>query len=139
MRKYAQMGRGPRRGPLSRLQGATPTRAARRGRLQGPPPPWGGRAPGRAPWYRSTLVAVRYHPVRTRLYARWRMAGTAAPGALMAGMRQCVTLLTPWSSPRSRGTCRRCRAQNIQGSLDNQDSGYAPASLRLPAAAEAQR
>ena len=51
----------------------------------------------------STLVAVRDHPVRQRVYARWRRAGQAPKVALTACMRQLLTSLnamakhrTPW-------------------------------------------
>jgi transposase len=54
---------------------------------------WGGRAPGRTALDRSTLVAVRYHPVLKACYERLRAAGKAAKGALTACMRKLLTIL----------------------------------------------
>jgi transposase len=54
---------------------------------------WGGRAHVRAVLSRSTLSAVRHHPVLKAFYARLRAAGKAAKGALTASMRTRLTSL----------------------------------------------
>jgi len=73
------------------------------GTLRGRRTIWGGRAPGRATLYMSTLVAVRYNPVLKAFYDRLRAAGKVAKVALTACMRKLLTILnamvkhhTPW-------------------------------------------
>jgi transposase len=64
---------------------------------------WGGRAPVRAGRYRSTLAAVRHHPVLKAFDERLRAVGKAPKVALTAWMRKLLTLRnamlkhrTPW-------------------------------------------
>jgi len=64
-----------------------------RGTLRGTRPVWGGRAPVRATWYLSTLVAVRDNAGLNGLYARLRAAGKAAKVALTACRRKLFTIL----------------------------------------------
>ena len=87
---------------VAALVGVAP-RNRDRGTLRGQRTVWGGRAQGRAVRSMSTLVAVRDHPVRQRVDARWRRAGQAPKVALTACMRQGLTSLkamgkqrTPW-------------------------------------------
>jgi transposase len=63
------------------------------GTLRGTRTTWGGRAHVRATLYMSTLVAVRYNPVLKRFYERLCTAGKAKKVALMACMRQLLTIL----------------------------------------------
>jgi transposase len=63
------------------------------GTLRGTRTTWGGRAHVRATLYMSTLVAVRYNPVLKRVYERLCTAGKAKKVALMACMRQLLTIL----------------------------------------------
>jgi transposase len=75
------------------------------GTLRGTRTVWGGRTHVRAALYMSTLVAVRYNPVRKMFYQRLRAAGKAAKVALTACMRKLLTMLhamikhrTPWQA-----------------------------------------
>ena len=79
-----------------------------------------------APLSLSPLVAVRSKPVLKAFSQRRCTAGKAKKGALTACMRKLLPILMPGARTRSLGKDRRCQAQNIQGSLDNQDSCYAP-------------
>jgi transposase len=63
------------------------------GTLRGTRTTWGGRAPVRATLYRSTLVAVRSHPVLRAFYQRLCRAGKAKQVALTACMRTLLTML----------------------------------------------
>ena len=77
---------------LAALVGVAPLhrdRGTRRGRRT----TWGGRAHVRAPFYMSTLVAVRYNPLLKAFYERRRAAGKAAKVALTACMRKLLTIL----------------------------------------------
>jgi transposase len=97
----------PELGTLSRqrlaaLVGVAPLHRDR-GTLRGRRPIWGGRAPGRASRYLSTLVAVRDHPVLKAFDERLRAKGKAAKLALTACLRTLlpilnamVTLHQPW-------------------------------------------
>jgi transposase len=87
----------PELGILSRqriaaLVGVAPFNRAS-GTLRGARTTWGGRAHVRATLYMSTLVAVRYNPVRKRFYERLRTAGKAKQVALTACMRKLLTIL----------------------------------------------
>ena len=73
------------------------------GTLRGTRTIWGGRAQVRTALYMSTLVAVRYNPVLKAFDQRLRAAGQLAQVALVACMRQLLTILnamvkrqTPW-------------------------------------------
>ena len=73
------------------------------GTWRGQRPVGGGRAWGRAALDMGALVAVRHHAVLKAFYTRLRTAGNAAKVALMACMRQLLTMLhamlthhTPW-------------------------------------------
>jgi transposase len=81
----------PEWGTLSRqritaLAGVAPCNRDR-GTRRGTRTVWGGRAPVRATWSMSTLVAVRYHPILNGFDERLRAAGNAAKVALTACMR----------------------------------------------------
>jgi transposase len=72
---------------------------------------WGGRAQGRAVWYMSTLVAVRWNPGLNAFYTRPRTAGNAPKVALTACMRKRLTILnamikhrTPWRKTYAPGS-----------------------------------
>lgn len=54
---------------------------------------WGGRAAVRAALYMAALTAARCNPVSRVLYARLRTAGKPAKVALVAVMRQLLTIL----------------------------------------------
>jgi transposase len=66
-------------------------------------PSGGGRAQGRAVRSMSTLVAVWDHPVRPRVYARWRRAGQAPKVALTACMCQGLTSLKAMGNSARHG------------------------------------
>jgi transposase len=75
------------------------------GTLRGTRTTWGGRAHVRATLYMSTLVAVRYNPVRKAFYLRLCTAGKAKKVALTACMRKLLTILNamvkhqkPWQA-----------------------------------------
>jgi transposase len=63
------------------------------GTMRGVRATWGGRAQVRTTVYMSTLVAVRYNPVRKRFYERLCAAGKAKKVALTACMRKLLTIL----------------------------------------------
>jgi transposase len=63
------------------------------GTLRGSRTTWGGRAHVRATRSRSTLVAVRDHPVLKAFYERLRATGKAAKVALTACLRKLLTIL----------------------------------------------
>jgi hypothetical protein len=108
------------------------------GPLRGTRTTWGGRAPVRATLYRSPLVAVRYHPVLKAIAPGCR--GESQEGhtdglqAQACDDSQCHSQV-PAALARAGGAERI----TSKAPLDNQDSCYARASLRLPAAGERQR
>ncbi|MBM3223254.1 MAG: IS110 family transposase [Candidatus Tectomicrobia bacterium] len=88
--------------PLAALVGVAPCKRDS-GTLRGRRTISGGRAPGRAVWYRGTLVATKPHPVIKALYDRLCAAGKAKKVALTACMHTWLTILnammkhhTPW-------------------------------------------
>ena len=100
----------PELGPWSRhrlaaLVGVAPLNRDR-GTLRGRRTTWGGRAHVRATRSRSTLVAVRSHPVRKAFYARLRATGKAAQVALTACMRTLLTILKAMVKPQTPGQPR---------------------------------
>jgi transposase len=73
------------------------------GTLRGRRTVYGGRSEVRAVLYMGTLVATRYNPIITAMYARLRAAGKAKKVALTACMHKLLTImnamvksLTPW-------------------------------------------
>jgi transposase len=62
---------------------------------------WGGRAHVRAVLSRSTLSAVRHHPVLKTFYERLRAAGKAAKVALTASMRKRLTIVNAMVTHRT--------------------------------------
>jgi transposase len=78
---------------LAALVGGAPLHRDR-GTLRGTRTVWGGRTHVRATLSMRTLVAVRYNPILTGLYAHLRARGKAAQVALTACMRKLLTLLT---------------------------------------------
>ena len=88
----------------------------------------------------GTLVATRDNPQINVFDERLLAAGKCKKVALTACMHTLLTMLnallkhrTPWQPQEVQNS------KNIQGPLDNQDSCYAPASLRLSAAPDARR
>jgi transposase len=77
---------------LAALVGVAPVHRDR-GTLRGRRTIWGGRTPVRATLHMSTLVAVRYQPVRKAFSERLRAKGKAAKLALTACMRKLLTIL----------------------------------------------
>ena len=104
----------PALGTLNRQQsaalvGVAPRNGAR-GTLRGRRRMWGGRAHVRPVLSMGTLVATRYNPRITALYARLLAAGKVKKVALTACMHTLLTILnamrkqrTPWQSQEVQG------------------------------------
>jgi transposase len=63
----------------------------------------------------STLVAVRYKPVRKTFSERLRTAGQAAKVALIACMRKLLTICNAMVKHHTPGSLRRELSLNIPG------------------------
>jgi transposase len=88
----------------------------------------------------STLVATRFNPPINTFYQRLLAAGKVKQVALTACMRKFLTMLKAMRKQRMPWHAQEVQSEkNIPGPLDNQDSCYARASLRLSAAPEARR
>jgi transposase len=77
---------------IAALAGVAPF-ARESGTWRGTRAVWGGRANVRRALYMAALVASRRNPVVQALYTRLRAAGKPAKVALVAGMRQLLTIL----------------------------------------------
>jgi transposase len=134
----------PALGPLTRQQSAAVVGVAPlngdRGTLRGRRTIWGGRAPVRTVLDMGTLVATRFNPPINVFYERLLTAGQVKKVALTACMHKLLTILNAMLKHRTPWQPQEVQNEKIyKGPLDNQDSCYAPASLRLPAATDAQR
>jgi transposase len=73
------------------------------GTLHGRRSVWAGRAAVRHVRYLATLAAVRYNPMLKGFYTRLREAGKVAKVALVAGMRNLLTILNAMLRAQTHG------------------------------------